>query len=199
MEFRSTGLLPNAKLATRRPFNNTSVYLEPRPRRLAVEAPPVAPTLLATTLPPKLAAMFWTRSCTVVAPLRAMSSLVTVEIGSEVSAETRLMLEPVTSMRSSFWVSWASTLVAANARIALVMVVILNIETPDETGGPSRSRDGADPDGVNPWPERMAQIWSAESLSGHNMPPPPGNAPRPIDTQRKSLIQKDSSTHPPLE
>ena len=88
---------------TRLPLISTSVCPPCRPRRFAVCAESVvAPmVLVSATLPRELLAeMSCSSSIGEVAPLLSISSREITVTGSALSPSTRLMLEPVTSMRS---------------------------------------------------------------------------------------------------
>src|SRR6185312_9342480 len=92
-----------AKPFTRWPLMRTRVRPPVRPRRLAVCAEKVvAPmVLLESTLPALALAPISCRSSTaLVAPLLSISSREITVTGRELSPSTRLMFEPVTSMRS---------------------------------------------------------------------------------------------------
>ena len=108
-----------AKPFTRLPLMSTRVCPPCRPRRFAVCADSVvAPMVLVrATLPTELLAeMSCSNSIGVVAPLLSISSREITVTGSAVSPSTRLMLDPVTSMRSlaaGSLVCWANTVVAA--------------------------------------------------------------------------------------
>ena len=88
----------------RRPLTSTKTRPPPSPRSDAVERPAVddpAPVALVTPLDELNAAIDCKRSSVLVTPLRAICSRVMVVIGSAPSASTRLMAEPVISMRCS--------------------------------------------------------------------------------------------------
>ena len=120
-----------AKPFTRLPFIRTSVRPPVRPRRFAVCAEKVVTpiVLLESTLPTlALAPTSCSSSIALVAPERLMSSLVMTVTGRAVSPSTRLMLEPVTSMRS-FAAGWSACCASAGAAkapaIATAMAVIV--------------------------------------------------------------------------
>ena len=95
---------PPADTASRRPLTSTSTRPPPRPRNETVERPAVddpAPVALLTEFDELNADTDCIRPSTLVTPLRAMSSRVITVTGKAPSASTRLMAEPVISMRCS--------------------------------------------------------------------------------------------------
>jgi hypothetical protein len=86
--------------ATRRPLSRISVPIEPRPRSdaevVAREKPD--PPSKSCRLPPAMAGTARSNSAAVCTPDFSLSSLVMTWTADEVSASTRLMLEPVTSI-----------------------------------------------------------------------------------------------------
>src|SRR5205823_3144028 len=88
----------------RSPQPSRALAPQPRPRREALETPPVvAPDAVATALLllPCSATPRPCRNCSTLAePVASISCRVTICTGSAVSASTRLMLEPVISTRS---------------------------------------------------------------------------------------------------
>jgi hypothetical protein len=118
IEFRSTAEDFMLCSATRRPLSSTSVLPEPRPRRFALEldvllrfSTSVAPAIsvfearLSSPLP--LAEMKVIISSALKMPARSICSRVITWSGNAPSVCMRLMLLPVTSMRSPLAACWA--------------------------------------------------------------------------------------------
>ena len=94
----------NAAGLMRRPLSSVNVPAEPRPRNATVALPgenPFPPSMSLNALPDEIDNLFRS-SCTDVAPLRLISSDVMIVMGDAVSASTRLIFEPVTSIFSTF-------------------------------------------------------------------------------------------------
>ncbi|WP_374369546.1 hypothetical protein [Piscinibacter sp.] len=86
-------------------------------------------------MPPCIAGSFWISSTTEVAPLRAISLLLTVCTGRAPSAATRLMDEPVISTRSSVCCcacagALAMLIAPSAASTPALTFVLLNMSSP---------------------------------------------------------------------
>ncbi|SST11394.1 Uncharacterised protein [Acinetobacter baumannii] len=141
MVLRSTAEPSMALFARRRPLSSTRVLFAPIPRRSANEAPPVAlPTERLELYTPWLPESRPISSSVLVTPCWRSSSARRTLIGTAVSASTRRIALPVTSIRCN-WTVGGSTGACSSAAAAL-------------PGASCRASSRAAPSGASVWSDR---------------------------------------------